>query len=77
MFNFVIYDTALTSTVIFRNNSNHVETSINAELLKINDWLQINKLSLNIARSKFMLFQKIDKEMEVLTLKVNNMNIER
>ena len=80
MFNFVMYadDTTLTSTVSnFRNNSNPVETSINAELLKINDWLQINKLSLNIAKSKFMIFQKIDKEMEVLTLKVDNMNIER
>ena len=80
MFNFVMYadDTTLTSTVSnFRNNSNSVETSINAELLKINDWLQINKLSLNIAKSKFMIFQKIDKEMEVLTLKVDNMNIER
>ena len=42
MFNFVMYadDTTLTSTVSnFRNNSNPVETSINAELLKINDWL--------------------------------------
>ena len=71
-------DTTLTSTVSnFRNNSNPIETSINAELLKINDWLQINKLSVNIAKSKFMIFQKIDKEMEVLTLKVDNMNIER
>ena len=80
MFNFVMYadDTTLTSTVSnFRNNSNPVETSINAELLKINDWLQINKLSLNIAKSKFMIFRKIYKEMEVLTLKVDNMNIER
>ena len=37
MFNFVMYadDTTLTSTVSnFRNNSNPVETSINAELLK-------------------------------------------
>ena len=66
MFNFVMYadDTTLTSPVSnFRNNSKPVETSINAELLKINEWLQINKLSLNIAKSKFMIFQKIDKEM--------------
>ena len=61
----------------FINNSNSVENSINDELLKINEWLQINKLSLNIAKSKFMIFQKIDKEMEVLTLKVDNMIIER
>ncbi len=44
---------------------------------KINEWLQINRFSLNIAKSKFMIFQKDDKEMEVLTLKVDNMNIER
>ena len=61
----------------FINNSNSVENSINDELLKINEWLQINKLSLNIAKSKVMIFQKIDKEMEVLTLKVDNMIIER
>ena len=74
MFNFVMYadDTTLTSTVrSFTNNSNPVETSINAELLKINDWLQINKLLLNIAQSKFMIFQKIDKEMEVLTFSID------
>ncbi len=51
MFNFVMYAHDTTSTVSnFRNNSNPVETSINAELLKINDWLQINKLSLNITK---------------------------
>ena len=51
MFNFVMYadDTTLTSTVS-NFNPNPVETSINAELLKINDWLQINKLSLNITK---------------------------
>ena len=80
MFNFIMYanDTTLNSTIRnFINNSNSVENSINDELLKINEWLQINKLSLNIAKSKFMIFQKIDKEMEVLTLKVDNMIIER
>ena len=78
MFNFVMYAHDTTSTVSnFRNNSNPVETSINAELLKIKYWLQINTLSLNIAKSKFMIFQKIDKEMEVLTLKVDKMKIER
>ena len=80
MFKFIMYadDTTLNSTLRnFINNSNSVENSINDELLKINEWLQINKLSLNIAKSKFMIFQKIDKEMEVLTLKVDNMIIER
>ena len=50
MFNFIMYadDTTLTSTInTFNGNTNNdnVETSLNAELLKINEWLQINKLS--------------------------------
>ena len=53
MFNLIMYadDTTLTSTIsTFRDNTNsdNVETSLNAELLKINEWLQINELSLNI-----------------------------
>ena len=60
MFNFIMYadDTTLTSTInTFNGNTNNdnVETSLNAELLKINEWLQINKLSLNISKSKFMI----------------------
>ena len=67
MFNFIMYadDTTLTSTInTFNGNTNndHVETSLNAELLKINEWLQINKLSLNISKSKYMIFQKVDKD---------------
>ena len=30
-----------------------------------------------MAKSKCMIFEKIDKEMEVITLKVDNINIER
>ena len=53
MFKFIMYadDTTLNSTLRhFINNSNSVENSINDELLKINEWLQIIKLSLNIAK---------------------------
>ena len=56
MFNFIIYvdDTTLSSTL---NNFNdniqnyNLESLINDELLKINEWLKINKLSLYIAKS--------------------------
>ena len=34
------------------------EAAINNELKKINAWLQLNKLSLNTDKSKFMLFHK-------------------
>ena len=52
-------------------------SSFGNKLARHYEWLQINKLSLNIAKLKFMIFQKIDKEMEVLTLIVDNMIIER
>ena len=57
MFNVIMFadDTTLASTIsTFSDNTNNdnVETSLNAELLKINKWLQINKLSLNISKSK-------------------------
>ena len=76
MFNFIMYadDTTLTSTInTFNGNTNNdnVETSLNAELLKINEWLQINKLSLNISKCKYMIFQKVDKDVEHLTLNID------
>ena len=55
MFNFLIYadDTTLTSTLnVFSDNTHdqNLESLINEELVKINDWLKINKLSLNVVK---------------------------
>ena len=82
MFNFIIYadDTTLSSTLnIFNDNiqNNNLESLINDELLKINEWLKINKLSLNIAKSKYMTFQRTNKNIQTLTLKIDNINIEQ
>ena len=35
----------------------NIETVMNAELSKINKWIQVNKLSLNISKTNFMLFK--------------------
>ena len=88
MFNFIMYadDTRPTltspiSTFSDNTNNDNVETSLNAELLKINEWLQINKLSINVSKSKYnvMNFQKVDKDVQHLTLNIIlcNTNIER
>ena len=66
MFNFIIYadDTTLSSNLNnFNDNiqNDNLESLINDELLKINEWLKINKLSLNIAKSKYMTFQRTNK----------------
>ena len=63
MFNFLIYadDTTLSSILnVFSDNTHdqNLESLINEELVKINDWLKINKVSLNVVKSKFMIFQK-------------------
>ena len=82
MFNFIIYadDTTLSSTLYTFNDNIHndnLESLINDELLKIKEWLKINKLSLNIAKSKYMTFQKTNKNIQTLTLKIDNINIEQ
>ena len=79
MFNFLIYadDTTLSSTLnVFSDNTHdhNLESLINEELVKINDWLKINKLSLNVVKSKFI-FQK--KNIQILNLKIDNVNIDQ
>ena len=57
--------------------NDNLESLINDKLLKITEWLKINKLSLNIAKSKYMAFQKANKNVQKLTLKIDNINIEK
>ena len=50
---------------------------LNQELSNIYDWLSANKLSLNVAKTKYMLFHTINKKLPTLTLKINDLEIER
>ena len=63
MFNLLIYadDATLSSTLTVLSDNIHnrnVQSLINEEHLQIYDWLKINKLSLNVVKSKYMIFQK-------------------
>ena len=58
-------------------NQNISEEVINVELLKLWDWLGANKLSLNIAKTKYMVFHTSKRNMIYPNLKVNNNTIER
>ena len=58
-------------------NQNSLEQNINEELNKISGWLKVNKLSLNAKKSKFMIFKRVNKTVEHLSLKIENTNIER
>ena len=45
--------------------------------MKLWDWLGANKLSLNIAKTKYMVFHTSKRNVMHLNLVVNNSNIER
>ena len=86
-FTFVLYadDTTLISPLCsFIHNSqsdmDYIATMINMELSKICDWLAVNKLSLNTAKTKFMLFhnyQKTINQDDIPHLTINDTIIER
>ena len=58
-FNFILYadDTTLNSTLdSFRQDAVEIQNTIVSELQNIFKWLDVNRLCLNVAKSKFMLF---------------------
>ena len=84
--NFVLYadDTTLSSpmcsfTSQCNGNIELVSVLINSELNKIDDWLAVNKLSLNVQKTKFMILhyrQRILMENDIPHLMINNTLIE-
>ena len=76
IFNFNMYadDTTLSSTLnqftdSTQNKNMSVESLINYELGKVIEWININKLSLNKDKSKYMIFHVPRKETQTLILK--------
>ena len=56
-FNFILYadDTTLNSTLeSFGRTTDEIQSSIKIEFQKICKWLDLDKLSLNVTKSKFM-----------------------
>ena len=49
-------------------------TSINMELEKLSIWLKLNKLTLNVEKTKYMIFRK-RRKIDYLSLKINNNEI--
>ena len=85
-FDFILYadDTTMMSSMCTftsdRRVTASIDANINRELLKISDWLIVNKLSLNLSKSKFIQFhykQKIMNEDNYPKLKINDSEIER
>ena len=82
-FRFILYadDTTLFSTIeyVIPFDSSDVNYLFNRELLLIYEWLFLDKLSLNIQKTKFMLFHRYQKDesYQVPVLKINQNEIER
>ena len=78
-FSFILYadDTTLNSTLHnFGTNPDDIEKSIMIELQNILKWLDVNKLCLNVSKSKFMLFHMPQKVIPCLSFSINGLQIE-
>ena len=83
LFEIILYadDTTLFSSIEYflPTYTSNVDILLNNELINICDWLIINKLSLNISKTKYMVchpYQK-DKSHLVPSLTINDTEIER
>ena len=66
------------NTTLFCNLDNNVtEDVINRELLRVYEWLEANKLSLNVAKTKFMVFHTSNRLVRYPNLLINGRPIER
>ena len=66
---FILYadDTTLNSTLdSFGNDREEIQNSIIRELEKIFKWLDVNKLCLNVTKSKCMIFYMLQKRVPQL-----------
>ena len=77
-FNFILYadDTTLNNTVQIPSLS---PVDINNELAKVYDWLAVNKLSLNVRKTKYVIFHAMNKRIEgvIPSLEINGIPLER
>ena len=64
-----------TNLFLIDKNLTDIEYKMNTELLKINEWIQVNKLSLNIGKTNYMLFKGNRKVATLPNIKMNNIDI--
>ena len=66
-----------TSTIYSHNNLKEIEKIYNEELIKISEWLKANKLTLNVLKSKVVIFHsKYKKLNQQIVIKINQTPIE-
>ena len=75
MFDMIMY--ANDNTLYCNSNRDIGDRDINAELKKVSDWLCSNKLSLNVKKTKCMVFHTAQRKVNYPFLTLNNIGIER
>ncbi len=69
--------TLFNNLAYFGNNIETKESLINADLSNVIEWLNINKLSLNKSKSKYMICHVPNNDIQYLTLKIDNVIFEK
>ena len=64
------------TTILYLSVSSNNSFQINNDLSKIHMWLKLNKLSLNINKTKFRIFHKPHKQIDIPSLQIDKLNIE-
>lgn len=77
LFHPIIYadDTTLSATLSTFGSGN-TQVNINLELTKISNWLKLNRLSLNVNKTKAMIFHTQQRIVNYPTINIDNTNIE-
>ena len=78
VFHFISYadDSTLFVNISTFHNIGDTESILNTELQKVHKWLQLNKLSLNVSKTKSMIFHTKQKNIQKPILKIDNSEIE-
>ena len=75
--NFLMY---ADDTTIYFNledfSRDDVVNCVSIELNKVNNWLHVNKLSLNIKKTKCMIFHRHQKKIEPISFSINEVQID-
>ena len=83
LFKFILFadDTNLFSTIEYTlpTHTSNVNELLNNELANIFEWLTVNRLSLNLTKTKYMIFHPIQKDISSLvpTVIINGIQIEK
>lgn len=70
-------DTTLTTTLTPVDDGVVSAATINQALDEVSKWLKVNKLSLNIKKTKFIIFHHPNKQFDPPLLKIDQVPIER